>query len=292
YRESTRNAVTKSHQLTFSGANESVNYLFGLNYLNQDGIFNHTFYKRYSARVNTEIKINRNIRVGENLTINFSRKNNFEDQGEANIVSWSYRMNPWIPVYDIAGEFAGTKAIGSGNGQNPVAILERRKDNYNNFIRVFGNFYLDADILPSLKFRTSLGIDDKRSNYYSMQMLDPEFSESQGRNQLTEGSSSNLRYVWSNTLNFTRQIGEKHHFNLLGGTEFIRDGIGKSMSATRYGYLFEDNVSTWTLANGGTRDLNNTAGWNGEMTLFGIFGRLDYSYNNRYLLTAIVRRDG
>src|SRR5690606_14622716 len=69
-------------------------------------------------------------------------------------------------------------------------------------------------------------------------------------------------------------------------------GIGKSLSATRYGYLFEDNVSTWTLANGGTRDLNNTSGWNGEMTLFGIFGRLDYSYNNRYLLTAIVRRDG
>lgn len=292
YKESTRSAITQSHQLTFSGANESVNYLFGLNYLNQDGIFNHTFYKRYSARVNTEIRINKNIRVGENLTINFSRNNTFEDQSEGNIVSWSYRMNPWIPVYDIAGKFAGTKANGSGNGQNPVAILERRKDNYNNFIRVFGNFYLDADILSSLKFRTSLGIDDKRSNFYSMQKLDPEFSETQGRNQLTEGSSSNLRYVWSNTLNFTRQIGEKHHLNVLVGTEFVRDGLGKSLNGTRYGYLFEDNVSTWTLENGGTRDLNNSSVWNGEMTLFGIFGRLDYAYDNRYLFTAIVRRDG
>jgi TonB-linked SusC/RagA family outer membrane protein len=292
YKESTRQAVTKSHQLTFSGANESVNYLFGLNYLNQDGIFNHTFYKRYSARVNTEIKVNRKVRVGENLTINFSRNNTFEDQSEGNIVSWSYRMNPWLPVHDITGRFAGTKANGSGNAQNPVAILQRRKDNYNNFLRIFGNFYLDADLLPSLKFRTSLGIDNTRSNFYAMQKLDPEFSETQGRNQLSEGSNFNLRYVWSNTLNYTKQFGEKHHLTALGGTEFVRDGIGRSMNATRYGYLFEDNVSTWTLANGGTRDLNNTSAWNGEMALFGIFGRVDYAYDNRYLLTGIVRRDG
>jgi len=291
YREISRTAPTHSHQLTVSGANSSASYLFGLNYLSQEGIFNHTYYERYSARINTAINITEKIRVGENLTLNFSNNNNFLDQSESNVVSWAYRMNPWIPVYDIAGNFAGTKASGSGNGQNPVAILYRGQDNYNNDLRILGNFFVEADLLPDLQFRTSFGIDNTRNVYYRMRKLDPEFSESPGRNQLTEGHGHNMRYVWSNTLNYTKSW-EKHDLKFLLGSEFIHDGLGRNSSAFRYDYLFEHNVNTWTLGNGSTRDMNNNSSWNGEMTLFGVFGRADYSYNNRYLATLIVRRDG
>jgi len=291
YEEMTGTAPTQSHQITVSGANNSANYLFGLNYLDQEGIFNETYYKRYSARINTGINITDKIRVGENLTINFSNNNNFLDQSESNVVSWAYRMNPWIPVYDIAGNFAGTKANGSGNAQNPVAILHRNKDNYNNDLRILGNFFVEADLLEELQFRTSFGIDNTRNIYYRMRKLDPEFSESQGRNQLTEGNSFNMRYVWSNTLEYAK-AWDKHDLKVLLGSEFIHDGIGRSSSAFRYDYLFEDNINTWTLGNGATRDLNNNSSWNGEMTLFGLFGRADYAFNNKYLVTAIVRRDG
>ncbi len=258
YKESTQNAPTQSHQLTLSGANESVNYLFGLNYYDQKGIFSHSYYKRYSARINTEFNVSKKIRVGENLTVTFSNNNRFDDQSEGNALSWAYRMVPWVPVYDISGRFAGTKANGSGNGQNPVAILERNKDNRNENLRLFGNIYLEADILSNLKFRTNFGIDHNNSGYYSMKKLDPEFSETQNRNQLSEGMSKNLRYVWSNTLNFSKSIGEAHHFNILVGSEFIRDGVGRSLNGSRYGYLFENNTNTWTLSNGGAKDLTNT----------------------------------
>ncbi|WP_349317153.1 TonB-dependent receptor [Chitinophaga sp. MM2321] len=292
YKESTQNAPTQSHQLTLSGASESAQYLLGLNYFDQKGIFLNSYYKRYSARINTQFNVRKWLRVGENVTLNFSNDNRFTDQSESNPLSWSYRMVPWVPVYDITGRFAGTKANGSGNGQNPVAILNRGKDNFNTNLRILGNIFAEADIISGLKFRTSFGLDHGRSNSYSMTKLDPEFSETTNRNQFTESANYNYRYVWSNTLNYEKTINSVHSIKGLVGAEFIKDGIGRNLSGSRYGYLFEDNVNTWTLSNGGSKDLSNLSAWNGEMALFGIFGRVDYEYNNRYLFTGIIRRDG
>jgi len=292
YKKSTQNAPTQSHQMTVSGANEVASYLFGLNYFDQDGTFLYTYYKRYSARLNTEFKVRKWLRIGENLTLTFSKANRFTDQSEGNVVSWSYRMAPWVPVYDISGKFAGSKANGAGNGRNPVAELTRSKDNYNNDLRIFGNMFAEADILPELKLRTNFGIDNTRNHYYNMVMNNPEFSESSGVNQFNEGAGFNYRTVWTNTLNFDKLFNDVHRVKAMIGSEYIQDGVGRGMSATRYSYLFEDNINTWTLSNGGTKDMSNSSYWNNKVTMFGLFGRLDYAYNNRYLLTAIVRRDG
>src|SRR5690606_29379216 len=104
--------------------------------------------------------------------------------------------------------------------------------------------------------------------------------------------SYNYRYVWTNTMNYEKTFGEVHNLQALVGTEVIGDGIGRSMSGTRYDYIFEDNVDTWTLANGGTKDMTNTSAFNNKVNMFGLFAKADYAYNDRYLLTAIIRRDG
>jgi TonB-linked SusC/RagA family outer membrane protein len=292
YKESTKNAPTQSHQLTVSGANDAASYLFGLNYFDQDGTFIYTYYKRYAARLNTEFKIRKWLRMGENLTLTFSKANRFTDQGEGNALSQSYRMVPWVPVYDIAGNFAGSKANGAGNGASPVANLTRAKDNFNTDLRVFGNMYAEADLLPGLKLRTSFGIDHTRYHYYNMNKNNPEHSESAGRNQFSEGAGFNYRTIWTNTLNYEKLFKEVHSFKLMAGSEYIQDGVGRSLSATRFSYLFENNIDTWTLDNGGTKDMSNNSSWNSKYALFGIFGRVDYAFKNRYLLTGIVRRDG
>lgn len=291
YGLTTQNAATQNHQLTLSGGSQTNKYFLGLNYFDQDGTFIHTYYKRYSVRLNTETKIRPWLRLGENLTLSSSNNNRSESQSEGNPFSICYLITPFIPVYDIAGNFAGSKAPGSGNRNQPVAIQTRAKDNYSNGIRLMGNLFGEIDFMPDLTFKTSFGLDHGRSWYYSMSKLSPEFSETSGRNQLSEGASFSSRYVFTNTLNYTKTFNV-HHLTALIGSEFIHFGLGRSLSASRYDHNFEDDINTWILDGGSTKDMTNSSNWQGETSMFGLFGRLDYDYNNRYLLTAILRRDG
>ncbi len=292
YRESVRNAPVQSHQLTISGANESARYLMGVNYYDEEGVLKYNYFKRYSARLNTEYNLRKWLRAGENLILTFSNRNVAATQGEGNVFAMSLRLNPWIPIYDIKGEFAGTRVAGGGNGASPVANLYRAKDNYQNNLRTFGNLYAEADIIPGLRFRTNFGIDHGRSYYYSMTKKQPEQAEGLNYNQFNEGSNYGFSYQWTNTLNFERTFADVHRVTFLLGSEYIMSGLGRSMSASRRNYLFEDNVNTWTLANGERENLDNLSNWNGKVAMFGLFSRLDYIFDNRYLLTATIRRDG
>lgn len=292
YRASVRNAPVQNHQLTISGANESAKYLFGVNYYDEDGVLNYNYYKRYSARLNTDYKLRDWLTFGENLIVTFANSNVAATQGEANVFAQSIRMNPWIPVYDINGAFAGTKAAGGGNGTSPVANLHRARDNYRNTMRTFGNVYAEAEIVSDLKFRSSFGLDHGRNHYFNMAKKAPEQAEGLTYNQFNEGSGFNFSFQWTNTLNYEKTFNEVHRLTLLAGTEYLTSGIGRSMSASRRNYLFEENVNTWTLANGERENLDNTSDWMGKVAMFGIFSRFDYVFDDRYLLTGTIRRDG
>lgn len=292
YRASVRNAPVQSHQLTISGANEAAKYLFGLNYYDEDGVLNYNYFKRYSARMNTEYNVRKWLSFGENLIINFSNSNVAATQGEGNVFAMSLRLNPWIPIYDIKGEFAGTRAAGGGNGASPVANLYRAKDNYRNNFRAFGNVFAEAIILPDLRLRSSFGLDHGRSYYYSMTKKAPEQAEGLTYNTLNEGSNFSFSYQWTNTLTYNKTFNNVHKLTFLIGSEYILSGLGRSMSASRRNYLFEDNVNTWTLANGERENMDNNSSWNGKIGMFGIFSRLDYIFDDRYLVTGIIRRDG
>ncbi len=124
-------APMHNHQVTVSGGSNNANYLFGLNYFNQDGIVYTTGYKRYSIRANTSFTIKAEIRIGEFLQVNYidrSGTNAFTNQDEGNPISFSYREQPIIPVFDIMGNYAGTRGSNLGNANNPYSNLDRRKD--------------------------------------------------------------------------------------------------------------------------------------------------------------------
>jgi len=125
----TQDAPIQNHNITVSGGTETGNYLLGLNYFDQDGIIDFTGYKRYSIRANTNFIIKNKIRVGENMQVSYIDKHGFTNQDEGNAISMAYRMQPIVPVYDIKGNFAGTRGSNLGNAENPYAALYRRKDN-------------------------------------------------------------------------------------------------------------------------------------------------------------------
>lgn len=289
-----RTAPIQNHQLGLSGGSEKGQYTMSANYFNQQGTNIYTYYKRFQIRANSSYDVKPWLRFGENLTYAFTKDNGLStDATESTMYSWSYRASPYVPVYDIAGNFAGSKIAGTGNWQNPVAILYRNKDNFWTNSRIFGNLYGELDLMKNLKYRNSFGLDYTNNYYYRMEKKNLEFSESRGTNNFEESAGFNFRWVWTNTLTYNLNINDNQTLNILLGSEAIRDGYGRSITARRYGYLFEDNTNTWTL-DLGTNDnqRTNNSSYRGEFALFGLFARADYAFQNKYLLTAIVRRDG
>lgn len=277
-----------------SGGTEKGQYNLSANYFKQDGTVIDSYYQRYQVRANTSFNVRDWLRVGENLTYAFTKDNGLSANGaESNPYSWTYRASPWVPVYDIAGNFAGSKFSGTGNFQNPVANQVRNKDNYYTRNRIFGNLWAEADIFKDLTFRTNFGIDYTNRYYYRMEKKNPEFSESMGQNNFEEQSEFNYRWVWTNTLTYNKTFNDIHKLTVLLGTEAIRDGLGRKLTGRRYNYLFEDNTNSWVLNMGENNNqrLANSE-YKGEFALFGLFGRVDYSFNDKYLFTGIIRRDG
>lgn len=285
-----RVAMMQNHQIGVASGTEKGQYNFSANYFKQDGTVIESYYQRYQVRANTSFDVRDWLRIGENLTYAFAKDNGLSPDGaESNPYSWTYRASPYVPVYDIHGNFAGSSFAGTGNFQNPVAIQIRNKDNYYTNSRIFGNMFAEVDLYKGLTFRTNFGLDYKGAYSYRMNKLDPEFSESTGRNDLEEVSDFTYRWVWTNTMTYNVILNDIHKLNVLVGTEAIRDGLGRKMLGRRYDYLYEDDVNTWEL-NMGKKDKDMTAEseYKGEFALFGIFGRVDYAFKDKYLVTGIM----
>jgi len=149
--------MIQNHQIGLSGGTEKGQYNLSANYFKQDGTVIDSYYQRYQVRANTSFNVRDWLRVGENLTYAFTKDNGLSANGaESNPYSWTYRASPWVPVYDIAGNFAGSKFSGTGNFQNPVANQVRNKDNYYTRNRIFGNLWAEADIFTNGTLYTSV----------------------------------------------------------------------------------------------------------------------------------------
>src|SRR5690606_30332341 len=206
---------------------------------------------------------------------------------EGSILGFAFRIQNIIPVYDEGGNFAGSKG-GWGNGQNPVAMAYRGKDDVNKSNMFFGNAYAEYDLIEGLTLRTSFGI--KYENYTGMDITypNPEFSEGSFNNSLREYAGYNTEWTWTNTLNWKKVI-DKHNLNILAGTEAI-DNRSRDLSANRNGFFILNSLDYFYL-NAGTTNFGNT-GTGALGALFSIFGKVDYSFDDRYILSATVRRDG
>lgn len=296
WEEIDRTAPIQNHQLTLSGGNSKGQYLLGLNYFDQQGTVIHSYYKRYQTRLNTSFDLRDWLRIGENLQFTYTKDQGLSNSSsESNPYSWVFRSSPWVPVKDEMGNWGGSKITGTGNWINEVANLYRGKDNHWVNSRIFGNVWAEVDFIKNreLTYRTSFGLDYTNFWGYYMSKKNLEFSESPGNNYFNEEASSGYNLQWQNTLTYTKKFADVHALTVLLGTDALHNGIGRGLRGRRYNYLFEDNVNTWTLQMGENNTQRETESWYwGEMALFGVFGRVDYGYADKYLFTGIVRRDG
>ena len=284
----TRQAPSQSHNLTVSGGSDKSSYLFGVAYLDQQGIAVNSYLKRYSVRANTVFNIKDRVRIGENAYIFYKQNPIFGNQSEGSPFTTAFRESPIIPVYDIRGNYAGTKSQDLGNAQNPYANVARTANNRNNNWAVSGNIFAEVDILKNLTARTSFGGGFDNYYYHNFNYVAYENAEGNtGSNSFTEGAGYNSSSTWTNTLAYNTTIG-KHSIKGLVGTEAI-SYYGRNLSGTRSNY-FSENPNYWTLGSGSAAGQGNDGGAY-QSALWSQFARLEYGYADKYLLNATVRRD-
>ncbi len=289
YKEITRNAPKQSHNISVSSGSDKSSYYFSLGYLDNQGIAKFQYQKRYSFRANTQFSIGDHIRVGENAYIYYSRNPRFGNQGEGSPFSVAFREDAIIPVYDIMGNFAGTKSQGLGNARNPYADIYRTKDNRGNDWNINGNVYAEVDLLKHLTLRTNFGGILGNFYYYYFQYVGYENAEGNtGSNSFHEGAGYNNQWTYNNTLTYSNSFG-LHNFKVLIGTEAVKY-YGRSLEAGRSNY-FSENPNFFTLNTGSPTGQSNSGGAY-QSNLWSQFARLEYGYAGKYLVNATVRRDG
>lgn len=289
FAEITRPTLIQDHNISASGGTERSRYMFSAGYFEEKGALKHTFYNRYTARLNSEFDLTKNIRFGETLLASHRKNLGSGDNDEGSPWAQAYRMQPIVPVYDIMGNFAGSKAPNTGNGQNPLAQLYRARDNNNATVRFLGSIYGEANFLKMFRFRSQFGMDYNNFYNFFFNNINPEHSE--GGFNTGYGVRSGYGYTWTftNTLNWEKVFG-LHDVKLLAGTEAVENRF-EQVGGDRNGYYPFTTPDFWTLNLGsevGLTNFSDRSFW----ALTSYFGRLDYTFANKYLLNATLRRDG
>ncbi len=284
-----RTGIVQEYDLSISGGGAKSTYSLSSNYLDEQGFLVNTDFKRYNFRVNADTKFGNWLKVGQSLqAIYINQKGDFGNNGEGNAVSMAYRMQPIVPVYDINGNFAGTRAPGTGNAANPVAMLDHAKNNDGKWFRVLGNIYGEATLMKGLTVKSLFGYNLGQWNAKNYTMPTYENAEPNKVGGLSVDSNYSILWNWSNTVNYNMTFKEIHRINVVLGTEAVQNTY-QSMSAGRSQY-FSLAPDYMQLDSG---ELNKVNGGNGSSwALFSQFGRANYDLMGKYFLEATARRDG
>jgi TonB-dependent starch-binding outer membrane protein SusC len=285
------------HSLGFNGGSESSRFFIGLGIQEQDGIMIGNSFKRYSLRANSEFDVTNRIRVGQNFQGTYrqvlGQSGGFGGRGIAddeNDILSAFRMPSIIPVYDEFGGYAGTASRGFNNPRNPIASREGQLDNRNFNANAFGNVYGEWDIIDNLTYRTSVGGQYNNYYYWNYSRLQYENSENNSAFGYGEGSGFSFAWTFTNTLSYKKTI-DKHAFDVLLGQEALNSGAGRSIDASGQNPFSTDpDFITITNLPVGTRQVNS-AQFKG-VNFNSYFGQVKYTYNDKYIVSAVVRRDG
>lgn len=297
YKALTQTGTISRHSLGFEGGGDASRFYVGLSMQDQQGILPSQRAKRYAMRVNTEFDIFKNVRIGENIQLTFlqilGRQGDNEglqsSQAENDILG-AFRSPTIIPVYDEFGGYAGTTALGFGQGSNPVANQQANKLNKNYNALASGNFYIEVDPIKNLTLRSSIG--GNFTNFYGWGYGRPiyETLENKGVNwSYNESGGFRLGWTFTNTISYKKKFGI-HNLDLLAGQEALNTGFGKDLRADgRNPFSGDPNyitISTLDIRNPATSVKAN------GITFNSYFGRAIYNLKDKYIITGVLRRDG
>ncbi|MGN6434966.1 MAG: SusC/RagA family TonB-linked outer membrane protein [Agriterribacter sp.] len=272
--------IIQEYNIGVSGGTEKTNYSFSFGYMDQNGILKHTGFKRYSLRSNVDAQVTDWLKIGEALGVAYTDVNGIANNNDLNPVALAARTNTMMPVRDIMGNWAG--------GWNPMALLYRNKDDYNRRLRVLGNAYAQATFLKDFTVKSLIGIDYNSGRVLDRNLIMYESSDAAASHVLTQSFNGGLQYNWDNTLNYNKSINSVHNINVLLGTSVV-SSYSETLTGSRSTFSLTD--LDYMVLDAGEKDPASSGTFD-EWYTFSYFGRLNYDYAGKYLLEAVVRRDG
>lgn len=282
-------ALVTNTDLSISGGNKNSSLLMNLGYINNSGVLKYTGYERFSGRINAATQLfDGKLKFGMNSEFATSNQTlATTDLGGAPTPSLAINLAPTIPVYTKDGQFAGPIGGGYSDRNNPVNMQWLNRWDNTNRTFAFGNVYAELEIIKNLDFRTNLGIDYSTAIFKDIQLAFQEGFLGRQVNSLSENTNRFLNLTWSNTLNYQREFGN-HRINLLAGIEAIKQEY-KEVGAFRESFALQTE-DYFTIDAGTGRSTNSGRGTGSR--LLSQFGKIGYTYSNRYLASVTLRRDG
>ncbi len=277
-----RKAWQHQVDLGVQGGSDAAKYAFSTSYLDQDGIFLASNYKRITSRLNTDFKVSDKVTIGQNVSFTNGKNNRINAGGTGNLsLVQSILVRP--PVYSLT--YPDGSPINYFNGKrNPVGMAEECT-HLNVTNRIIGNQYLEYNILENLMFRTSVSID-------FISMKEDEFYPTTvdyraGYNWGAVRARTNMTWANENYLTYNTTIGEGHDLSAMAG--FSMQDWKMETTGLDGLYFASDNIRT---LNGAGTISNQAVNRTDEHSMLSYFGRLSYNYKGRYLAEANVRADG
>ncbi len=295
YDEITDNAPILRHTLGFTGGGEASRFYIGLGQQNQRGILINNDFKRYSFRANSEFDILKNLRIGENIQFSYIQRlglqggdgGNDVAAGENDILQ-AFRMPSIIPVRDEFGGYAGTAASGFNNPRSPLANRDGQVNNRSFDGLGFGNLYLEFDPIPSLTLRTSIG--GSYNSYFSRGYTRWQYENSENNSAFgfNQGSGYGFGWVFTNTATFKKAF-DVHNVEFLLGQEALNTGAGWNTNQSGLNpFSWDPNYVDMNNVTPNPPQSSQYAG----VAFSSLFANLKYAFKEKYILGAVIRRDG
>lgn len=285
-----RTGQLQQHDLSIQGSTDKLGYFFSLQSYDEDGISVGSFYNRKSGNLSVDYTANDWLKVGQNIRFSYSKDRLLRDRFNAQNPFYAmYAYNPYESPYDYSGN--------GYNGYNWTTqgfnIIEgiQASPSWEGNMYGLSNTYLELTPLRDFKFRTQLGL--QYASLIGENFLKPgailDFYTN-GNNPL--GSKSDFgryrfNYVWTNTAEYRKTLNDVHNITVLVGTEFTKDHF-KTYSFNSIGFPLSGELTT--QENGATP--MNTTSSKGDWTLFSLFGRAEYNFDDRFSANVSFRRDG
>ena len=319
------NAPVQQHQVSVSGGNDKMNYFLSLGYFDQEGIvggdYDRSNYNRWSLRSNSTYTVFEandrtflnKLKVGVNVGYSRAKSSGITTNTEyGSILGSALTFSPLQPVYLSEEEgkallaeqpYAITKngrvfslpPTGFQELTNPVATLNQPSHGYNNEDKFVASFYAELDVLPGLKFKSSYGADLAFWGYdgYGMQDYRGTMAHT---DQSWVSSSMNRGFRWQveNVLTYQKTFAEKHNLTVVLGQSANRYTY-RNLSGNDYQLLDTDPLKAnidYAIADRSEERVSGGTGGYDKTSLASYFGRLDYNFDERYMIQFTLRRDG
>ena len=287
FKETTRTGLIQQYNVSLSSGSERSSSFFSVGYYGNKGIIKQSDFNRISARINTEYKLLKIkdldvITIGEHFTLNRTS----EVQAPGGFLQNVLQFNPSLPVRTTNGDYAGPVG-GYPDRENPLARLDRNSDNRYTYWRLFGDAYIDINPLKDFHIRSSFGLDYSQKEQRIFTYPVTEGTVANPINGVEGKQEHWTKWMWNAIATYNLEIG-KHRGDAMVGMEINRED-DKWFSGKKYDYAILNPDYMWPNAGVGEAE---AYGNGGGFTLVSFFGKVNYTYDDKYMASFTIRHDG